>query len=252
MFNECTSLENQLDSKNNEIHYLRIELNNLVDQNNRLVDDKNELEKIVIELRDIRQKNILEKDKLEEEKLSLVKNLKEEGNLIKDLELERNKLIDINDNLKLEITNLTSKIRTRDESLNYHQKQLDENNKTISLLNNQLKDLEFNNEKLIDELNTMDNVNEREIKTRNDLEKSYEDLEMKLKDRERNLKNMSDDMDLLQDEKDKLFDDNSKMFVEIDRLKSHIFVITDQNKRVKKFFDNFSYFFNGLFFYLAL
>lgn len=48
MFNDSTNLEHQLENKNNEIHYLRIELNNLVEQNNRLIDDKNELEKIVI------------------------------------------------------------------------------------------------------------------------------------------------------------------------------------------------------------
>ena len=47
MFNENTNLESQLNNKNNEIHYLRIELNNLVEQNDRLIEDKNELEKIV-------------------------------------------------------------------------------------------------------------------------------------------------------------------------------------------------------------
>lgn len=40
-------MQSQLENKNSEINYLRIELNNLVEQNNRLIEDKNELEKIV-------------------------------------------------------------------------------------------------------------------------------------------------------------------------------------------------------------
>jgi len=47
LFNDYTNLQSQLEMKNNEINYLRIELNNLVEQNNRLIEDKNELEKIV-------------------------------------------------------------------------------------------------------------------------------------------------------------------------------------------------------------
>jgi len=186
----------------------------------------------VIELREIRQKNSLENDKLEKEKLNLLNDIKEEGNLIKELELERIRLIDINENLNLEIINLNGKIRTRDESIAYHQKQLDEFNKTIGRLNNQMNELEFNNKKLIEELNKYDSENEKITNELNDFERSYREIEIKLKEKDKNMKRMSDDMDNIQDEKDKLFDDNSKMFLEIDRLKNHIFVITDQNKRV--------------------
>ncbi len=113
----------------------------------------------MIELREIRQKNSLENDKLVKEKLELVNNLKEEGNLLKELELERIKLIDINENLNLEIINLNGKIRNREESINYHQNQLDELNKLIGGLNNQINELDFNNKKLIEELNNFDSIN---------------------------------------------------------------------------------------------
>ena len=123
-------------------------------------------------------------------------------------------------------------MRTREESLNYHQKQLDESNRTMNRLNNQIRDLEIQNEKLSEELNNLDNINQKEVRLRIEKEKSFEDLEKHNKEKDRNIKQCLVDLDSLQEEKDKLLEDNTKMFNELDRLKNHIFVITEQNQRV--------------------
>ena len=74
------------------------------------------------------------------------KNCKDEEILIKNLEAERNKYIEFNEQLKYDNSNLQTKIKQRDENLNYYQKQLDESNKTILRLNGHIKDLENKNE----------------------------------------------------------------------------------------------------------
>ena len=50
-----------------------------------------------------------------------------------------------------------------------------------------------------------------------------------------------DDSDFLLNEKQKLYEDNTRMFNEIDRLKKHIYIITDQNQQVNLKLSLFNY-----------
>ncbi len=148
------------------------------------------------------------------------------------METERNKLLNQSESLKLESVNLQSKIRTREDSLEYHQKQLEESNKAVCRLNNQVKELELQNEKLNEQLIEMDGVNQKEIKLRLDNERLFEELEMRSKDQDKSVKTYKEQLAALLGDKDKLYEDNTKMFNEIERLKNHVLLITEQNQRV--------------------
>ena len=64
------------------------------------------------------------------------------------------------------------------------------------------------------------------------MERNYEDLDILNKEKEKNLKKRIDEMGILKLEKEKVFEDNSQLFSEIDKLKNHVFILNDQNKRV--------------------
>lgn len=172
-----------------------------------------------------------------EDNTRLSKTCKEEEMIIKNLEMERNKYLEMNENLKYDNNNLHGKIKAREESLNYHQKQLEDSNKTILRLNNTIKELELQADRLHSDLNNISSSNQKEIRLRIEREKAYEDVERVIREKDKEVKKCLNDLDMLTDQKEKLYDDNSKMYSEIDRLKNHIYMLTEQNQRVFSIFN---------------
>lgn len=235
LYQDYTNLQMMLENKSNEISHLRNGLNDIVQKNGQLSEEKKELEKLVNELKEIklRNKNEIERFTQENSKLSMM--CKDEELIIKSLEIERNKFFEMNEELKIENSSLHSKIKQRDDNLNYYQKQLDESNKTILKLNGNIKDLENQSQKLHHELENLNNINQKEIRLRIEQERSYGELELIIKDKDREMKMALKEFESLSVEKDKLYEDNIKMFNEIDRLKNHIYILSDQNHKVINF-----------------
>jgi hypothetical protein len=53
-----------------------------------------------------------------------------------------------------------------------------------------------------------------------------------MRDKERELKSLLDEINHLRITNDKLIEDNEKLFNELERLKNHILILTDQNQKV--------------------
>ena len=222
LYQDYTGLQSLLETKSNEINHLRHQLNEFMQVNSRLVEEKIEIEKIVVDLRDSKTRIKKEIDRIYDENQRLNKNCKDEEILIKNLEAERNKYIEFNEQLKYDNSNLQTKIKQRDENLNYYQKQLDESNKTILRLNGHIKDLENKNEVIHQELDMQNNTNQKEIRSRIEKEKAFDETERSLKEKEREIKIALEELEILSIQKDKLYEDNTKMYNEIDRLKNQI------------------------------
>jgi chromosome segregation ATPase len=162
--------------------------------------------------------------------------LREDESIIKDLENERTKLLGINSELKSEIKEFTKSLRSRDNDITNKNKDIENLNADIHQLNITVRDLEFKLGEVKSELNEKSFVLQKETRTRMDREKDGDILNNLLKEKEREIKKYLDELDFIQSEKDKLYDDNTKMFNELDRLKKHIYIITEQNQQVNKNF----------------
>lgn len=171
-------------------------------------------------------------DHLSQENQKLNKILREDESIIKDLENERTKLLNLNNELKLEIKEISNSLRNRDENLSFQNKQIDDLNLDINRLNNIIRDLELKNSELKNEISDKSFMIQKESRSKADREKEIEGLNKIIKEKERDIKKFLDELDFIQNEKNKLYEDNTRMFNELDRLKKHIYIITDQNQQV--------------------
>jgi hypothetical protein len=171
-------------------------------------------------------------DQLSEENQKLNKIIREDESIIKSLENERTKLLNLNNELKIELKDLTNTLRNRDDTIDYQKKQIEEANSNSNRIEKIMRDLEMKNSELKNDLNDKLYLIQKESRIKGDREKEIDGLNRIVNDKEREIKKFLDELDFIQDEKNKLYDDNARMFNEIDRLKKHIYIITDQNQQV--------------------
>ena len=88
---------------------------------------------------------------------------------------------------------------------------------------------------MLNEINDKNFIIQKELRLKNDREKDIDSLNKIIKEKDRETKKLFEDNDFVQNEKQKLYDDNTRMFNELDRLKKHIYIITDQNQQVNLF-----------------
>lgn len=82
------------------------------------------------------------------------------------------------------------------------------------------------------ELDATKNAKSKETRNRMELEKMNQDLEKNLNIKERELKSYIDELNHQRFTNDKLIEDNEKLFNELEKLKNHILILTDQNSKV--------------------
>ena len=88
---------------------------------------------------------------------------------------------------------------------------------------------------MLNEINDKNFIIQKELRLKNDREKDIDSLNKIIKEKDRETKKLFEENDFVQNEKQKLYDDNTRMFNELDRLKKHIYIITDQNQQVNLF-----------------
>jgi chromosome segregation ATPase len=240
LYIDYSNLSTQLEIKNSEVIKYRSQLSEIIERNERLTEEKEQLENkvyiIIIvkiyELRDLKNKNKIEVERIYEDNQNLKKIIRDDEIMIKNLEEERDRYMEMNQNLQYENTNLIGKLRTKEDSLNYQSNQLDESNRAILRLTNIVSELEKKNEKLQSELDKSNYSNNKQFKSRKELEKAYEDLENILNDKDMETKRYLKELDNLTVQKEKLFEDNAKMYNDIEKLKDQIYILNEQNTKV--------------------
>ncbi len=96
-----------------------------------------------------------------------------------------------------------------------------------------MNDFELKTSELKNELNDKNLIIQKESRLRADRQKDIDGLNRIIKDRDHEIKKFLEEIDCIQNEKNQVYEDNTRMFNEIDRLKKHIYIITNQNQQVK-------------------
>jgi predicted nucleotidyltransferase component of viral defense system len=75
--------------------------------------------------------------------------------------------------------------------------------------------------------------NNKETKGRLDSERQVQELERILKDRDSDIRRYNEELDFSRVNNEKLVEDNEKLFSEIEKLKNHIILLTEQNQKLR-------------------
>jgi len=157
-----------LELSNNDKDQLGLSLEDLNKSYNQVVDERNSLERMTIELKDNKQRQQNQNDKLFEDNNKLKKSVDELNNVIKNLEGERNRLLGKIEDISFENNNLNSKLKGREDALLVTQKQLDDSKQANIKLQGRTHELESYNDGLKSEIEKLRLDNNRENKARLD------------------------------------------------------------------------------------
>jgi len=135
----------------------------------------------------------------------------------------------------LEINRLRNQMESgesKSRELIYHQKQLEDSNKTILKMTTAMKELENKNERIHAEMNSINQNNQRELRARKEIEKEFDNLEKICKEKEKEARKYLSELEGVTVQKEKIYEDNSKMYSELEKLKNHIYILTEQNQKL--------------------
>jgi len=169
----------------------------------------------------------------------LKKKTEDQDKSIKNLENERSRLLAKVDDLTYENNNCQAKLRSREDTLLVSQRQLEDTKTNLAKSQNKMAELESLKETLNNEIEKLKLTLNREAKSRVDSEKQNQELNYIIKERENEIRRLLEEFDSSKINNDKLLDDNQKLFAEIEKLKSHILLVTEQNSKLSDELDLF-------------
>ena len=96
------------------------------------------------------------------------------------------------------------------------------------------RELELNIEKLKGEINNINSSYQKESRIRQERDRTIEHLENVIQERDKEIRRFNIDIDSMRIQKQNLYDDNGKLLNELNKLKDHIYLLSDQNQKVYK------------------
>ena len=96
------------------------------------------------------------------------------------------------------------------------------------------RELELNIEKLKGEKNNINSSYQKESRIRQERDRTIEHLENVIQERDKEIRRFNIDIDSMRIQKQNLYDDNGKLLNELNKLKDHIYLLSDQNQKVYK------------------
>ncbi len=232
LFNDNNNLFRTVESRNAEIEALREQVADLEEHTRRLTDDKLSLEKSYREVTEYKRAHEVTISKLQFEIEKFNKVCDEQELIIKNLNEEKGDLLGRLDEVTFELKNTLGKLKTREESSSYTSKQYEEANKNIGRMEAHVAELENSLNRTKMELSASNASHAKEKSHRIESEKNADKLEAILKDRTVELKRLSSDLETLRINHERLGGEKMRLLGEIERLRSHILVLTDQNQKV--------------------
>ena len=217
------------------------EILNLKDQISSLTENKEKTEKSIasqlIYLDSVKNKVAAYENKIADltvgsDELTGFSNALE--NKIKELELERAKLQQREHDLSFELANISQKLRNRDEQFAYTTKQLIEATTQLKCTTEQL-------EEMCEELKAEKTKNKQIKKQWERDNRLIAGVEYKIKAAVTTLNSKEMENERLRREEEggrlkneKLVEDNTMLFAKLENIKGHVFVLTEQNKKLAK------------------
>lgn len=231
LYQDNSALHKLAEDRANEIANLKDQIHECKINVESLTNNKINLEKdIQITTNDLSNQKDLN-DKLIDDNEKLAKMLDNQDENIRSLESDRKKLNMKIDELNFELSNLNNKLKNKEDALSNLTRKYDELTRSNNQLESRYSDLDSTNERIKNELSITRKELGKEKNTRLDCERSNEKLEVEYKDKEREIRNLLIDMDNLKHLNSKVNDEKVRQFGEIEKLKSHIMVLTEQNQK---------------------
>jgi chromosome segregation ATPase len=232
LFADNNSLFRLKESLSGEINELKLQINNLIDENASLRGRGNQLEGA---LNNEKNGNALLRNQNE----NLQREFEKSNRTVSDLnEILKNTQNDKNTtNIKLEESkrdnaNLSAQLNRKEENLKFASKQIDDLNSTCQLLKGKLLEAERASLQQKAEFMQLSNAFNAEKGLRNSLEKSTEQLETLLNEKDKENRKMYADNSELRSQCERSNVDNKIIGNEMEKLKSHILILTEQNQTV--------------------
>lgn len=232
LFNENNSLTRELNDKNNNLEFieeqLKIKEENFHNLSNNLKQNEKEIFNLNQNLNK-RENYIL---KLESDIKELKKVIEQKNELIESTDKSNILLHSKLEDLQNENQNLLVKLKNKENNLNQLQTQI--NNLNNSLKSLDTKNAEYNSSinRIQNELSLTSNNLSKERTIRNNCEQTIEDLETEIKNKMNEIKTANINNDNMKGVICKLTQDREKLILEIEKLQSHIMVLTEANKEL--------------------
>lgn len=232
LFADNNSFYRVLEARNAEINDLKAQINSLIDENSVLREKTNELESQNIGERNNSAAQRNQIDILNRELDKAGRNINELSELLKNTQSEKT-----SSNIKLEETkreaaNLNAQLKRKEDNLIFASKQIDELNSSCQAFKSKILEGEKKAQQLTSELNQLTGALNAEKNLRSSVEKSNNQVEALLNEKEKENRKLFADNTELRSQYDRVSLDAKILGNEIEKLKEHIIVLTQQNQIV--------------------
>lgn len=235
LYNDNNTLYKTLEQKNAEIDNLISQVNDLEARLDRLNSENNQMEKNIFSLNETKNSQKLRIDNLILD-LERFKKLGDDNErMIKRQDGEKIDLMAKLDDTRFELKNTLGRLKTKEEGLNFTERQLDEANKTVNDLQNNLSELDQQYTRAKLDINSLNGNLNKERSNRMECEKSNENLHHLLNQKSDENKRMNIDNDGLRIQLERLNMEKVKNLGEIEQYKNHTLNLSEANDRVNYF-----------------
>ena len=232
LFSENDIIGKQIGLKNSEISDLNGRLNDVSKLLTKSHADKQGLQNMIQSLNGIKSDQNNQIINLIDDNKKLTHTCQEQDQAIKCGDHEKMQLLRSFDENSYNITNLNEKVRLHENDINNLQSQLNNSNNLTSKLQNIISDYEKEFDLSRTENSNLKNQLLQEKNARADLCKKNNQLINILNDRERELNQLNCDLNNMQVMVRNSTNDQNNYKIENDKLKNHVFALTEQNQKL--------------------
>lgn len=233
LFADNNSLFRLKESLNQEINELKLQINNLIDENAAFRGRNDQLERTLNAEKSNCGVARSQCDQLQMKLDNANRTIGDLNDALRNTQ-EQNQQGNLrNEESRREIANLNAQLKRKDDNLAFSAKQIDDLNNTCQHLKAQLCDTERKLNQQNGENLQLNNSLNAERNLRNSLERSNEQMEVLIAEKDKENRKLFADNTELRAQFDRSGIDNKILGNEVEKLKSHILVLTEQNQTVR-------------------
>ena len=232
LFTENDALEKEIEEKDNELNELRNKLKDLNNQFGQSLSDKGDLENQVQKLKNIKQAQINDINKLTKENKNLSAIVNDQDKKLQNFQDEIALMENQSQENNLNINNMNIQLRSLMDDISNTQNVLNKNNLDNKNLDEKINDLNTQCENLKCENTDINNTILKERALRCDKQRQNENLNEIINDHEMQLNDLNDKYHTLNMMYSQANNDNKNSQIDNGKLKEHIMVLTQQNQKL--------------------
>lgn len=236
-FNDLNRLNAELDRKNAEIEDLKIQLKSTKQAEERQMQETRVAYSSINELQDVKNSLQLKCDKLMDDNYALNsynKELESKLNMSESDLFRNNKRLE---EVEFELKNSLTKLAHREENMGFANRQLAEIQGNLSKVQDAYRNSQMEVDRLRGDIQDLNISKQREIQASRQVEGLLNGAQRQVDEKEKEVHRLVIDVEGLRLKNDKLIEDNTKLFTEVEKLKNHLIVLSEQNSRLAQELD---------------